>query len=83
MQPDDVVHLASAANPTEAHLWQQVLQAEGVRCQAVGDYLDAGIGDLPGLRAEVWVQRKDLERARAILASYRQTAAKGTEPDET
>jgi hypothetical protein len=72
MQPDEVVHLATATNPAEAHLWQQVLQAEGVRSQAVGDYLNAGIGDVPGFQAEVWVHRQDLERARAILDSYRQ-----------
>ena len=33
----------------------------------VGDYLDAGLGDVSGLLAEVWVHRYDLPAAQAIL----------------
>ena len=66
--PDDVVRLATAQNPMQAHLWEQALRQAGIRCKVVGDYLDAGIGDIPGVRAEVWVHRDDLARAEAILA---------------
>jgi hypothetical protein len=65
--PDDIVRLATAGNPAQAHIWQQALEAEGIESRVVGDYLDAGLGDLPGLRAEVWVHRQDLERAQAVL----------------
>ncbi len=75
MQDDDIVHLASAVNPVEAHVWKQALEEEGIRCRVVGDYLDVGIGDVPGLNAEVWVHKDDLERARAVLAEHRQAAA--------
>ena len=44
----DVVRLAAAANPFQAHIWQQALEQEGIRCQVLGDYLDAGLGDIPG-----------------------------------
>jgi hypothetical protein len=63
----DIVRLTTAPNPAEAHIWAQALLAEGIRCKVVGDYLDAGIGDISGLRAEVWVFRKDLDRAKQIV----------------
>ena len=66
----DIVRLAAAANPFQAHIWQQALQQEGIRCQVLGDYLDAGIGDIPGFSAEVWVETADLARAEAILRQH-------------
>jgi hypothetical protein len=68
---DEIVRLATAANPFQAHIWQQALQQEGIRCQVLGDYLDAGIGDIPGMGAEVWVEAADLARAEAILDQRR------------
>jgi Putative prokaryotic signal transducing protein len=66
----DLVRLAAAANPFQAHIWQQALQAEGIRCQVLGDYLDAGIGDIPGMTAEVWVEPADVTRAETILRQH-------------
>lgn len=65
--PDDIVRLATAANPVQAHIWEQALEEEGIRCKVVGDYLDAGLGDIPGMSSEVWVHRDDLARAEAVL----------------
>jgi hypothetical protein len=70
MHSDDIVRLTTANNPAEAHLWCEALQEEGIRCRVVGDYLEAGLGDIPGIRAEVWVHRDDVERAQAILAAH-------------
>ena len=70
MHPDDIVRLATASNPAEATLWQQALEEEGIQSRVVGDYLEAGIGDVPGIRPEVWVHRNDAERARKILESH-------------
>jgi hypothetical protein len=70
MQGDDIVRLTTASNPAEAHLWCEALEDEGIQCKVVGDYLDAGVGDIPGIRAEVWVHRNDVERAQAILAAH-------------
>ena len=70
MHPDDIVRLATASNAMEATLWRQALEEEGIQCRVVGDYLDAGIGDVPGIRPEVWVHRDDAERARRILESH-------------
>jgi hypothetical protein len=75
MNEDEIVHLASATTPIEAHIWQQALEAQGVRCQVVGDYLDAGLGDVPGIRAEIWVHRADAERARSILERHQKAIA--------
>jgi nucleotide-binding universal stress UspA family protein len=66
----DLVRLAAAANPALAHIWQQALEQEGIRCQVLGDYLDAGLGDIPGFRAEVWVEAEDLAPAEAILRQH-------------
>jgi hypothetical protein len=64
---DDIVRLATAANPVQAHIWEQALQEAGIRCKVVGDFLDAGIGDIPGVSPELWVHRDDLARAEEIL----------------
>jgi hypothetical protein len=78
MSGDDIVCLAKARTPFEAHLWRQALEDEKIRCKVVGDYLDAGVGDVPGFRPEVWVHRHDFERAKAILDAHPHT----TEQDE-
>jgi Putative prokaryotic signal transducing protein len=65
---DDIVQLTTAPNPADAHIWRQALEAEDIQCHVVGDYLNAGYGDIPGLKAEVWVHKKDLERAREVLS---------------
>jgi hypothetical protein len=65
--PNDVVRLATAPNPADAHILEQALADEGIKATVVGDYLDAGFGDVPGARAEVWVHRQDLARAEAVL----------------
>jgi hypothetical protein len=67
----EMVRLAAAANAFQAHVWQQALQREGIRCQVLGDYLGAGIGDIPGMEAEVWVEAADLAQAEAILSQDR------------
>jgi hypothetical protein len=64
---DDIVRLATAANPVEAHVWEQALKEAGIQSRVVGDFLDAGVGDIPGVQAEVWVHRDDLARAEEIL----------------
>jgi putative signal transducing protein len=64
---DDVVRLVTAANPAEAHLIEQLLTAEGISSRVVGDFLGAGLGDIPGVQPEVWVHRDDVARAEAVL----------------
>lgn len=71
-RPDDIVRLVTAPNPAQAHIWQQALQAEGIESKVVGDYLDAGLGDIPGASAEVWVHRTDLARAEEVLRRGRE-----------
>ena len=81
MQGDDIVRLAAAANPAEAHVWRQALEEEGIPCKVVGEALESGFIDAPGIRPEVWVHRRDLERATAFLEAHR-GAAEGTESEE-
>jgi hypothetical protein len=70
---DQVVCLTAAPNPAQAHIWANGLQQEGVHCQVVGDYLDAGIGDISGVQAEIWVKRKDLIQAQVVLRGCSQS----------
>jgi Putative prokaryotic signal transducing protein len=78
----EIARLASAANPFQAHIWQQALQQEGIRCQVLGDYLDAGIGDIPRFSAEVWVETADLARAEAILRHNRDRSEETAQSEE-
>jgi hypothetical protein len=70
MHPDDIVRLVTVTNQQEATLLKQALDEEGIQSRVVGDYLDAGIGDISNLRPEVWVHRNDLDRAQKILSSH-------------
>jgi Putative prokaryotic signal transducing protein len=79
---NELVRLAAAANPFQAHLWGQALEEAGIRCQVLGDYLDVGIGDVPGLSAEVWVNNEDFDRAEAILREHRDLSEKDDQPEE-
>ena len=82
MEKDDVVRLVTATNPLEAHVWQRALADAGIRAEVVGDYLDAGVGDVPGLRPELWVRRADAERAEAILREHHKDHPPGEEESE-
>jgi hypothetical protein len=76
----ELARLASATNPIEAHIWQQALEEEGIRCQVLGDYLDAGIGNIPGIGAEVWVEAADLVRAEAFLRQHGDRSEETAQP---
>ena len=78
-----IARLAGAANPFQAHIWRQALQQEGIRCQVLGDYLDAGIGDIPGMGAEVWVVAADLARGEAILDHHRGRSEEAAQPEKS
>jgi putative signal transducing protein len=77
---DDIIRVATARHPIEAHIWRQALETEGVRCQVVGDYLDSG--EAANYTPELWVHRRDADLARAILQVYQQAAAQGDDEDE-
>jgi hypothetical protein len=79
---DDIVRLATAPNPAQAHIWEHALKEAGVRCKVVGDYLDAGLGDIPGMRAEIWVHRDDLKRGEEVLREMQEAEASDTEESD-
>ena len=78
-ESDDIVRLVTATNPAQAHIWEQALRDAGIPCRVVGDYLDAGVGDIPGVRAELWVHRDDVARAEAVL---KEVEAPGADEEE-
>jgi hypothetical protein len=66
---DRIVRLATASNPQEAALWQQALEAEGIRSRVVGETLGSFGVVYPGsVKPEIWVFESDLDRARAVLS---------------
>ena len=79
---DEIVRVATAPNPPVAHIWEQALKEEGIRSKIVGDFLDAGLGNIPGMRAEVWVHKEDAERAEAIIRQLEAAADTETDEDE-
>jgi hypothetical protein len=79
---DDVVRLATARNPFQAHAWEQALRQEGIACKVVGDYLDAGIGDISGFLPEIWVHRDDVARAEKILEELEGSESGPEAPEE-
>jgi hypothetical protein len=79
----EFVRLAAAETPFQAHIWQQALEQEDIRCQVLGDYLEGGIGDIPGMMAEVWVEAADLARAEAILHQNRDSSQEVAQTDES
>jgi len=69
--PRDVVRLVAVEDTQEAFAIKTALESEGIECQVVGDYLDASLGTLKVIPAEVWVHRRDLERAQQLLQELR------------
>jgi hypothetical protein len=70
---DQAVILATASTMQEALRWRQALDEERVRCQVVDEFLGRADVVPPGTPVpEVWVCRRDLERAKRILDEYRQ-----------
>src|SRR5262245_47365314 len=70
----DVVRVATAPNPAAAHIWQNALEEEGIKAHVVGEFLDVGIGNVPGFQPEIWVRRDDVARAEEILRDHQPTA---------
>ena len=66
----ELVRLATAANPFQAHIWQQAIPRKGICCQVLSDYLNAGIGDIPGIAVEVWGEPADAAGAATILCQH-------------
>jgi Putative prokaryotic signal transducing protein len=73
----ELVSLSTAPNPALAHIWANVLRGEGIDCQVVGDFLDAGIGDISGVQPEIWVNRQDMTQAQAVLGRCMQAVVDG------
>jgi hypothetical protein len=78
---DEIVRLATARNPFEAHEWEQALRDEEIYCKVVGDYLNAGLGGISGILPEIWVRKEDLERAEKVLSKLEDTVAESGEEE--
>lgn len=58
-------------NLTEAHIIASLLESKHIKAHVGGHYLQGGIGNLPASElATVYVDEKDIERAKAIIADY-------------
>jgi hypothetical protein len=82
-EPDEeIVRVATAPNPPVANIWAQALKEEGIRCKIVGDLLGTGLGNIPGLQAEIWVHKVDAEGAQAIIDELERKNAEEAAEDE-
>ncbi|MCS6977996.1 MAG: DUF2007 domain-containing protein [Gemmatales bacterium] len=79
---EDVVRVATARNPAEAYLWRDALLDAGIAARVVGDILEGGFGGLNPTAPEVWVHRRDLEKARKILAAHPSSGIEKEEASE-
>jgi Putative prokaryotic signal transducing protein len=80
--PHDVVKLVTAQNPSQAHIWQNALADAGIRAKVVGDFLEAGFGDMTGAKPEIWVHRDDVARAEEVLRGGEAVSDTDVEEDE-
>ncbi len=71
----EMVRLAAASNSFQAGIWRDALRREGIRCEVLGNNLEGGIGDIPGISVEVWVDASEWKRAEAILQRHRHIKA--------
>jgi hypothetical protein len=76
---DEIIRLFTDLHPAQAHVWCSALEEEGIPAKVVGDYLDAGFGDIQGVRAELWVPAADAQRAQAIIDAHTPTATAAEE----
>jgi hypothetical protein len=79
---EDIVELAKVPTAQEAHMLAQALEDEGIPARVVGDFLDAGMGSLNAVPAEVWVKQTDLEKARALYTAYENARQARADEDE-
>jgi hypothetical protein len=73
-----IVEAYAAADAREAHLVRMVLQEAGIEARVVGEAFQAVEGELPstfdvadGRLPRVWVFESDADRARTILAEWK------------
>ena len=71
---DNLDVLTSAATEPEAAIIIDALECEGVIATAVGGLTSALRAEAPG-EVRIIVRRADLERAREVMARYRQSMA--------
>src|SRR5258708_5831755 len=80
--PQDLVSVYRAANPTEAHMLMNLLIDEDIDARAAEE--NEPFAGLPVVPAEVLVRKADEARARAIVAEYeREQMERANRPDWT
>lgn len=77
---EHLISLGTAPNPVLAHIWANALRGEGIECRVVGDFLDAGLGDISGVQPEIWIRRHDKTDAQGVLGRCTPSAVDGTTP---
>lgn len=69
--------LYSAANLPEAHLVRGLLAADGIEARVFNEYAGGALGELPfnETAPSVWIEARDLPRARQVIATYENAVA--------
>lgn len=66
MKPDELVTVYTVANPMEAEILRNALNAEGIVCQ-IGDESQGAFTGLTAMEIDILTRAEDADRARAIL----------------
>jgi len=83
MKIPEVVEIYVAANSLEAHAVRNLLEAEGIEAQVVGEALEQGAFPAGGrLSPRVWVHGNDAARARELIEEWEGHREHATEPIE-
>lgn len=85
MALQDPVAAYNAANPYEATLLCQALQAEEIEAHVIDEETQAGVW-LGGLvpepnKTQIWINRSDIDRARLFFADYERRAVELSQAD--
>lgn len=63
----------TAAHLPDAHLLAHSLEAHGIPARVFRETLQGGVGELPHVYPEVWIENEsDWERARALISKFEQ-----------
>ena len=68
----DFIKIYKAANLSEAHILEGLLEAESVKVQFLGEGLSVAAGELPleVLQIDMYVKQKDKEKAQELISKY-------------
>lgn len=76
-----MIRVYAAAHLPDAQMLVDTLESHGIRARVLNESLQGGLGELPHIYPEVWIDdERDWEKARSLVSSFdrRVTRSKGS-----